>query len=57
MSKWISAAGTVLAAVAIAVGGVFALTAAAGPDRDLDGVLRDAPAPNGSGGVVDYGIR
>ena len=57
MSKWIPAAGTIVAAIALAFAGVYAIASANSPDKDLGTVLRDAPKPNGADGVVDYGNR
>lgn len=55
-SRIIAASVTIVAALALAIGGAATLVSFARPDRGID--LQNAPAGNGvDGGVVDYGTK
>ncbi|WP_158845812.1 DUF2613 family protein [Saccharothrix deserti] len=53
MGKIVAAVVAILAGLALAAGGTVTLVTVAGPDRSVD--FENAPAANGSAGVVDYG--
>ncbi len=55
-SRIIAATVTIVAALALAIGGAATMVSLARPDRGID--LQNAPAGNGvDGGVVDYGTK